>query len=79
MKNNSFPNTLPKALRQQAALRKLKTPDVLAQQAALNTVMMGRKGGVHQAQQSRREQLASVRIKEAQREAKNEAHKDLHK
>lgn len=71
MKNNSFPNTLPKAMRKQAELRALKTPDVLAQQAALNSVMLGRKGGAHQAQTSRREQLDAARVKEA--------HKDLHK
>jgi hypothetical protein len=71
MKNHSFLNTLPKATRKQAKLRKLKTPEVLAQQAALNTVMSGRKGGAHQTQTNRRAQLDAVRIKEA--------HKDLHK
>ena len=65
-------------MRKQAELRKLKTPDVLAQQAALNTVMTGRKGGVHQTQQSRREQLDSARTKEAKNEL-HKAHKDLHK
>jgi hypothetical protein len=68
MKNNSFPNTVPKAMRKQAELRKIKTPDVLAQQAALNTVMLGRKGGAHQAQPSRREQVATVRAKEAHKD-----------
>ena len=58
-------------MRKQAKLRMLKTPDVLAQQAALNTVMTGRKGGAHQAQLSRREKLDAARVKEA--------HKDLHK
>ncbi len=67
MKNTA----IPKALRQQAVLRKIKTPDVLAQQAALNSVMLGRKGGSHQTQPSRREQLAKVHVKES--------HQDLHK
>jgi hypothetical protein len=65
MKNTA----IPKHLRQQAKLRQLKTPDVLAQQAALNMVMLGRKGGVHFAQASRREQLAKVHAQQS--------HKDL--
>jgi hypothetical protein len=69
MKNHSFPNTLPKAMRQQAALRKTKTPDVLVQQAVLNAVMTGRKGGVHQSQASRRQHLDAARLKDAQKEA----------
>jgi hypothetical protein len=56
---------LPKSLRKQAALRKTKTPDVLAQQAALNTVMLGRKGGSHRAT-SKADLLAKVQVKEAQ-------------
>jgi hypothetical protein len=57
---------LPKALQQQARLRKTKPPAVLAEQAALNTVMLGRKGGAHQAQRSRRELLSLARLKESQ-------------
>jgi surface antigen len=66
MKNTAIPS----ALRKLAKLRQLKTPDVLAQQAALNNVMLGRKGGAHQTQPSRRELVANLRALEA--------HKDLH-
>jgi hypothetical protein len=64
MKNTA----IPKALRKQALLRQVKTPDVLAQQSILNTVMLGRKGGAHQSQANRHEQLAKVRAKEAHKD-----------
>jgi surface antigen len=67
MKNTA----IPKALRQQAQLRKIKTPDVLAQQSALNSVMLGRKGGAHHSPANRREQVAKVRAKEAHKELHN--------
>lgn len=57
--------SIPKALRKQAALRQLKTPAVLAQQAALNEVMLGRKGGAHTAPQQRQARLAQIQAKEA--------------
>jgi hypothetical protein len=61
MKNTA----IPKALRQQAEKRQTKPPAVMAQQAALNTVMLGRKGGAHRSELSRKERLAQVAIKEA--------------
>jgi surface antigen len=67
MKNTAVrkANQVGKALRKQAQLRKTKPPAVLAEQAALNTVMLGRKGGVHRSEQIRRERLAQVAMKEA--------------
>jgi hypothetical protein len=59
---------IPKKMREQAKLRALKTPDVLAQQAVLNTVLRGRKGGSHRSTPSRREQLAMVHQHETLKE-----------
>ncbi len=72
MKNTA----IPKALRKQAQLRQLKTPNVLAQQAALNTVLLGRKGGSHQTQPRLRERLAGVHAKESRQELNNVIHKE---
>jgi hypothetical protein len=67
MKNTAVrkANQVSKNLHKQAQLRKTKPPAVLAEQAALNTVMLGRKGGLHRSEQSRRERLAQVAMKEA--------------
>ncbi len=69
MKNTAVrkANQISKALHKQAQLRKTKPPAVLAEQAVLNTVMLGRKGGAHRSDQGRRERLAQVAIKEALR------------
>jgi hypothetical protein len=56
---------LLKKIRQQAQLRQLKTPNVLAQQAVLNAVLMGRKAGVHQGLPNRRAQLKAALIAQA--------------
>jgi hypothetical protein len=53
---------LPKALQKQADLRRTKTPDILAQQAVLNTVMQGRKGGAHTKPSSKRDKLAKIKL-----------------
>lgn len=53
-----------KALAKQAALRALKTPDVLAQQSALNSTLLGRKSGAHKAS-NKAEQRAAQNLKEA--------------
>lgn len=53
---------IPKALRKQAALRALKTPDVLAQQAALNGVLLGRKSGTHRQQATRQSMKQKIRV-----------------
>lgn len=55
---------ISKTLRQHAAKRRTKTPAVLAQQAKLNGVLQGRKGGVHQAP-TKAQKLAAARLKEA--------------
>jgi hypothetical protein len=55
----------PKSLAKQAALRAVKTPDVLAQQSALNSTLLGRKSGAHKAD-NKAEKLAQLRLKEAQ-------------
>jgi hypothetical protein len=67
MKNTAVckANQVSKNLHKQAQLRKTKPPAVLAEQAALNTVLLGRKGGAHRREQSLRERLVQVAMKEA--------------
>lgn len=55
----------PKSTAKQAQLRALKTPDVLAQQSALNSTLLGRKSGAHTAE-NKAQKLAQQRLKEAQ-------------
>lgn len=53
---------LSKSLDKLAKKRKSKPPAELAQQAALNAVMAGRKGGAHLAKPSRRDSRDAARI-----------------
>jgi hypothetical protein len=64
MKSQHLPKKLPKSLLKQAALRRVKTPIVLAQQAVLNSVMLGRKGGLHMVQGNKRIRLNAVSMQE---------------
>lgn len=50
MKNTPF---TAKSLRQQSALRRVKTPDVLVQQAQLHQVLLDRKGAAHRTLRKR--------------------------
>ncbi len=56
---HSIKNVLKNA-KKATAPRRAKTVAVLAQQAVLNTVLLGRKGGVHHSQTKKREQLLNI-------------------